>query len=271
MPPLASVIVRAKDKANTIERALAQLRRQTVPVEIVVVDSGSTDGTLAIARLYCDQLIEIPPERFSYGRALNLGAERAAAPVHFALSAHCAPDRLDWVERSLAHYERSDVAATSGYDNLAPGGRPPTVIYQDLPMLRADPYWGFSNHAGSWRAELWERYRFHEGLDYSEDREWSWRVLEDGWVVAMDPHLGVGTPHRVGEGYRAWYSRHRRAARAIASFAPLAPYTAQDALREWWDVSERRRRFGVRARLSPRRVVAAVAKYQGIGDSDRSG
>ncbi len=268
--PLASVIVRAKDKADTIERTLVQLRRQTVAVEIVMVDSGSTDGTLEIARRYCDQLIEIRPEQFSYGRALNIGAERAAAPIHFALSAHCAPDRQDWVERSLAHYERPDVAATSGYDNLAPGGRAPTVIYQDRAMLQADPYWGFSNHAGSWRANLWERYPFAERLGSSEDREWSWRVLEKGWVIAMDPALGVPTPHRVAEGYRAWYERHRREARDIATFAALAPYTAGDALLEWWDVSERRRRFGVRARISPRRLVAAVAKYQGVRDSARS-
>ena len=262
--PAASVIVRAKDKAETIERALSALRDQTVPVEIVVVDSGSTDGTLELARRWCDLLIEIPPEEFTYGSALNLGARAASAPVHFALSAHCAPGRRDWVERSLAHYERPDVAGTSGYDNLAPGGRPPTVIHQDLAMLRANPYWGYSNHAGSWRAELWERFPFDERLPTSEDREWSWRVLQEGYVIAMDPALGVPTPHRVEEGLRSYYHRHRRESRDFATFMPLPRYTARDALQEWWDVSERRRRFGIRARTSPWRMATLIAKYRGL-------
>jgi hypothetical protein len=83
----------------------------------------------------------------------------------------------------------------------------------------------------------------------------------------MDPALGVPTPHRVVEGYRAWYRRHRRESRDLARFAPLAPYTRLDALREWWDVGGRRRRFGLRARTSPRRIAAIVAKYQGISDA----
>ena len=87
----ASVIVRTKDKADTVEATFAALRPQTVPVEVVVVDSGSTDGTLEIARRHADRLVEIPAEAFTFGRALNVGAAAATAPVHFALSAHCGP------------------------------------------------------------------------------------------------------------------------------------------------------------------------------------
>ena len=112
--PRASVVVRAKDEARDIERTFKALRRQTVPVEIVVVDSGSTDGTVEIAKRWCDRLIEIPAESFTYGYSANLGAEAASAPFCFSLSAHCAPLGDDWVERSLRHYAREDVAATNG-------------------------------------------------------------------------------------------------------------------------------------------------------------
>ena len=265
--PDATVIVRTRDKADTIERTLAGLRRQTHRVEIVIVDSGSKDGTLDIARRYCDRLIEIPPTEFTYGGALNVGAQAAAGSVHFALSAHCVPEREDWIELSLEHYERSDVAGTGGYDHVPHGLPERSVVYQDKEMLRANPYWGFSNHASSWRSELWQRFPFNEELEAAEDREWSWRVLQEGWVIAMDRRLGVPTPHRVVEGYRAWYRRHRRESRDLARFVPLAPYTRLDALEEWWDVGGRRRRFGLRARVSPRRIAAIVAKYQGINDS----
>ena len=96
----ASAIVRTKDSARTLGRVLDLLRAQTVPVEVIVVDSGSTDSTLDIARSRCDGLIELPSAEFSFGRALNLGAEAATAPIHFALSSHVAWVAPDWVERS---------------------------------------------------------------------------------------------------------------------------------------------------------------------------
>src|SRR5687767_15288768 len=109
MTPRASVVMRARDAERTIGRALELLRAQTVEPEIIVVDSGSRDRTIEIAGGLCDELIELSAAEFSYGRALNVGARAAAAPVHFALSAHCFPERADWLERSLAHYERPDV------------------------------------------------------------------------------------------------------------------------------------------------------------------
>src|SRR5262247_2453967 len=121
--PRASVVVRAKNEARAIERTFRALRRQTVPVEIVVVDSGSTDGTVELARKWCDRLIEIPAESFTYGYSTNVGAEAAAAAFHFCLSAHCAPERDDWVELSLGHYAREDVAATNGIQTFPDGSR----------------------------------------------------------------------------------------------------------------------------------------------------
>jgi len=267
--PAASVIVRTKNKEVEIERALTGLRSQTVPVEIIVVDSGSTDGTVEVAKRYCDRLIEIPAAEFTYGHALNLGAAAASAPIHFALSSHCWPGRADWVERSLAHYEREDVAGTAGYGRVDATEPSDGVIYQDLALLEAHPFQGLSSHAGSWRASLWERFPYHEGLESAEDREWSWRVLKEGYVIAMDPQLGVGTPHRTAYGLRHWYRISRRDVRAIATFMPIGPYTRADVVRDWWKIGPLRRRFGVRARISPYRMLSLAARFRGIQDGER--
>lgn len=113
-PVSASVIVRSKNKESTIGFTLRALRRQSVPVEIVLVDSGSTDGTLQIAERTCDEIVRIRPEDFSYGGALNVGAERASGDVLFALSAHCVPKDDDWVAASLVEYRDPQVAGTNG-------------------------------------------------------------------------------------------------------------------------------------------------------------
>jgi rhamnosyltransferase len=240
-----------------------------------VVDSGSPDRTLEVARRLADRVIQIAPEHFTYGRALNIGAAVASAPVHFALSAHCFPHRRDWIECSLEHYRNPQVAGTAGYGRGGPGedrtgGRDGGgVVYQDLALLEAHPFQGLSSHAGSWRASLWERFPYNESMESAEDREWSWRVLKEGWVIALDPALGIATRHRTAEGLRHWYRISRRDVRAVATFMPLPPYRLSDLAREWWDIGPLKRRFGLRARLSPWRALSLVARYHGIRDGAR--
>ncbi len=265
----ASVIVRARDSEGTIERALRALRAQTVPVEIIVVDSGSTDATLEIARRYSDCVIEIAPEQFTFGRALNVGARAASEPINFALSAHCAPGRTDWVERSLAHYEHREVAGTAGYRAPGPAGQHGLVL-QDLSVLRADPFWGYSNTAGSWRAEVWERFPFHEQLPTAEDREWSWRVLEAGWSIAMDPQLEVLSEHRTRLGPLHLYRRQRNESRVIATIADRHPYTVRRALRDWWRPAPIAGRSPTRIRSSPWHIASIAGRYSGVRQA-RSG
>jgi len=267
----ASAIVRCRDKADTLERALESLRRQTADVEIVVVDSGSRDGSLEIARRHCDQLIEIPPESFTFGHALNVGAQAASAPFHFALSAHCYVERDDWIERGLRHYEREDVGGVMGWHALPDGSPLEGVFHQTAEHARAHPFWGFSNHASSWRASVWEKHHFHETLWAAEDREWAFRVLDDGWVIAFDPHLVVGMTHVWRSGLREYYRRQRGSARAICSFAELPPYGLRDVLRDWWKRFPDRRHSATLYRLDPRRMAGLAGKYAGYRQAQREG
>src|SRR5207244_4709371 len=104
-----------------------------------------------------------------------------------ALSSHCFPDRTDVIERSLAHYERADVAATCGARSFPDGSPVESAFYQDLEHARAHPEWGFSNHASSWRADVWKRFPFDDHIAAAEDREWSWRVLGADLTIVFDP------------------------------------------------------------------------------------
>jgi rhamnosyltransferase len=230
----ASVIVRAKDKADTIEATLLSLRQQTVPVEIIVVDSGSTDGTVEIAKRHADRIIEIAPESFSYGGALNVGAAAASASVHFAISAHCVPEYADWIESSLKLYADERVAATN-QARETPSGEPIEGCYlQTTDDVLLNPGWGFSNHASSWRADVWESFRFDPTLAACEDKEWSWRVLSAGWRIAYSPHLSVPADHRRKEGVVRLRRRVAKEAAAMVSLGATRPLVRQEAVRLWW-------------------------------------
>jgi glycosyltransferase involved in cell wall biosynthesis len=266
----ASVIVRCRDSERTIERTFRVMRAQTVEAEIVVVDSGSRDRTLEIARQWADRIVQLSPATFSYGRALNRGADAASGEIHFALSAHCAPPRRDWIERSLEHYESPAVGATNGADGPVPGhrrlgsGAPGgDVFHQDNVHARAHPYWGFSNHASSWRAAVWANHRFDEQLAAAEDKEWALRVTAAGWLIAYDPALAVSQAHAWRSAH-AFYRRRRKEACAIASFAEVAPYRLRDLLRDWWnDVPEDRHSVLFHRLVNYRRLAGLAGRYAG--------
>jgi glycosyltransferase involved in cell wall biosynthesis len=77
----ASVVIRARDEAGAIGRTLDRLAAQTAAHEVIVVDSGSRDGTEAIAAGRDARVLTLEPARFTFGRALNAGCAEAGAPV----------------------------------------------------------------------------------------------------------------------------------------------------------------------------------------------
>jgi rhamnosyltransferase len=259
-----SVIVRAKNKVDTIGAALESLRAQTVEAEIIVVDSGSTDGTLRVAEKWADRVVEIAPEDFTYGGALNTGAAAASAPVHAALSAHCVLDSPTWLEDSLAKYERPDVAATTvGF--TTPAGEPLVgTHFQTLEDVRLHPLWGFSNHASTWRADVWREFPFREDLVACEDKEWSWRVLAAGWTIAYAPELETPMGHRRAAGLRPLTERIAREAEAMVSLGAAAPLSGRTAVRAWWSAFPTPSRLPtVVRRVSPNRMAELLGSVRG--------
>ena len=69
-----SLVIRCLNEEKHIGKLLAGVMEQTVKdVEVVVVDSGSTDATLSIASRFPVKIVNIKPEDFSFGYALNVG------------------------------------------------------------------------------------------------------------------------------------------------------------------------------------------------------
>jgi rhamnosyltransferase len=266
-----SVVIRCMDKADTIEATLRGLRAQSRPVEIIVIDSGSTDGTVAIARRWADQVLEIPAESFSYGGALNLGAGVAGGSVHFAISAHCVPAGPDWIADSLACYEDPRVAATNQAEFSPRGERIGGLFLQSLEDAASFPGWGFSNHASSWRADIWRVQQFREDLPACEDKEWSWRVLQSGYRIAYSPALAVPSVHRRSQGLRQLHRRVVREAQAMVSLGASEPLSPSKAADLWWSYfSPHSSLPRALRRLSPYRVVELSGAIRGSRAGGRS-
>ena len=262
---VASVIVRSKDKAATIARTLTSLREQSVSAEIIVVDSGSRDGTVDIARACADRVITIRPDAFSYGGALNLGARHADGDVCFAMSAHCAAPDARWMERSLEHYADPRVAGTNGLTLLPDGTQGDRPYRPTLAEATADPRWGFSNHAGSWRKSVVEAHPFRVDLRACEDKDWAWRVIGAGFAIVFDPDLYVSTAHRHADGVRAMWRRSYREGFALTALGKEPVEGVREAVAAWATRHAEQSRLppGVRL-LSPWRFAENWGTYAGV-------
>ena len=80
---MISVVIPVKDGGADLARCLDAIATQVVDdeVEIVVVDSGSRDDSVAVAQSHGARVHEIPPSEFGHGRTRNLGAALARGDV----------------------------------------------------------------------------------------------------------------------------------------------------------------------------------------------
>ena len=256
----ASVVIRAKDEAAAIGRTLGLLADQSVEAEVVVVDSGSSDRTVEIARGAGVRVI--PISGFTFGGALNTGTAATSAPVVVSLSAHAFPPDREWLARVVAWFEDGAVACVFGETRTLSGAPLERPVRQDAAMLRAAPHWGYSNGAGAFRRSLWELRPFRADMPGTEDREWSlWAMDSHGAVCVLDPSLAVEHDHS-RDSLRECYVRWEREARGYAMFLDLPRYGLRELAGEWWrDQGWHRSR--ARARLDPRRAARLLGKYRG--------
>jgi rhamnosyltransferase len=260
-----SVIIRARDEAAAIGRCLELLAGQRTGdrgVEVLVLDSGSRDGTPEIARRGGARVLGIPRGDFTFGGALNLGAANARGGLLVALSAHAFPHDEQWLARLAEPFTDPLVACVSG-DRYGPGGEPLAErVEQDTALARANPRWGYSNGAGAFRASLWRKRPFRADLPGCEDREWAWYWLERGYLCVIDPSLVVDHDH-THDSLPSIYRRARREAEGLARFADGAADAERGLFAEWW--SDRRfYRSALRARLSHRRAARLLGERAGL-------
>ncbi len=122
--PACSIIIRAHNEERHLGRLLEGIAQQTVKdVEIILVDSGSTDGTLTVAARYPVQVVHIAPEEFTFGRSLNLGIQAANAELLVFASAHVYPVYPDWLEKLLAPFADPQIALVYGKQRGGPSSK----------------------------------------------------------------------------------------------------------------------------------------------------
>jgi len=230
-PPRASIIIRCYNEAEHIGNLLHGISEQTVEdIEVVLVDSGSTDGTLKIAEEYgVDQIEYIDPENFSFGRALNYGCEAANGNFCVIASAHVYPKREDWIEQLLSKFD-DDIALVYGKQrgNEVTTFSENQIFEQWFPEHDIDrqdhPFCNNANAAI--RRSLWEEFPYDEQVTGLEDVDWAKRVQKDGYDISYAADATIVHVH--DETAKEVFNRYRREAYAHKQIIPNQSFSLFD-------------------------------------------
>jgi glycosyltransferase involved in cell wall biosynthesis len=244
-----SIVIRAFNEEKHIGRLLFGISQQTYPdPEVILVDSGSTDSTLAIAAQYPVKIVHISPEDFTFGRSLNRGIAAANGDLIVMISAHCYPVYPDWLEVLTAQFSNPEIALCYGKQR---GGE--TNHYSEHQFFRkyfpensvmqqAHPYSHNANAAI--RRALWEIHPYDETLTGLEDLAWSSWAMDEDYEVAYVAAAEV--IHQHDETMRQVFNRYKREAIALKQILPNSQFSLGTFLRKWlgnslYDINQARR------------------------------
>jgi glycosyltransferase involved in cell wall biosynthesis len=214
-----SAVIRAYNEAKHIGRLLEGLEQQTVkPDEVILVDSGSTDETVAIAEAAGCNVVHIPKSEFSFGRALNRGCAAASGEVLFFASAHVYPVYNTHVEHITGAFDRERVAIAYGRQI----GDERTKFSESRVMLKWFPsqnIWDqghpFSNNANAAVLKsVWQESPYDETLTGLEDLDFAKKALARGYKISYIADAPVVHVHE--ESWSVIRNRYRREAIAYA-------------------------------------------------------
>ncbi len=229
-----SIVIRAYNEEKHIGRLLEGIRFQTLKdVEVILVDSGSTDSTVEVAESYGAQIVRISSEEFTFGRSLNYGIRAAAGELIVIASAHVYPVYPDWLASLLYPFEDHKIALTYGKQRGPESAKfsEKQIFHQWFPDTgKLHQETAFCNNANAAiRRSLWQAHPYDETLTGLEDLAWAKWAKEQGHEIAYIPEAEIIHVHN--ERPRGVYNRYRREAMAFKAIYPEAHFSIYDFLR----------------------------------------
>ncbi len=232
--PTCSIIIRAYNEEKHIRRLLQGITEQTLSdIQIILVDSGSTDGTLTAASGYLVEVVNILPENFTFGRSLNIGFATARSDLVVMASAHVYPVYPDWLEQLLAPFEDPNVGLSYGKQRGTENSHfSEQQIFKhwfsdSSDLFQAHPFCNNANAAI--RRGLWELHPYDETLPGLEDLEWGKWAQGEGHRIAYVAEAEVIHVH--DESQKGIFNRYRREGMAFQRIYPHERFGKMDLLR----------------------------------------
>lgn len=191
--PLVSIILRSFNEGWALRETLPALRAQQYRHwELIVIDSGSTDGSVELIRTARPRhFIQIAPHEYNPARVMNRGMQLARSEFGIFLNADATPQGNNWLRPLVEGLLDPQVAAAFGRQIPRPDCR--AVFAHDYERCfgpaRESAHWEhfFSMASSGIRKDVWARRGFHELMQYSEDDEYTRWCRANNYRVEFVP------------------------------------------------------------------------------------
>ena len=230
-----SIVIPSYNGGEDFTKCLQMVFEQKVsfPFEVIVIDSGSTDGTLDFLKGYPIRLKQISPKEFNHGLTRNMGMELARGRYVVLMTQDAIPADNYWLENILVNFKDELVAGvycrqipredadvlTKRHLNNWLTGRQCRVInfienredYNALEPMKKLMLCTFDNVCSCVRKSVWEKIPFTETY-FAEDLEWGKKAIEAGYKLVYEPRAAVIHSHNRSflYEYKRTYLCHRR-------------------------------------------------------------
>jgi rhamnosyltransferase len=233
---LASIVIRTLNEARHLNDLLVMIGRQKtlgLEVQVTVIDSGSTDGTIEIANRHGANLQKIDRSEFSFGRSLNRGCLSSSGEILVFVSGHCVPVDEDWLNNlcrplldGTAHYTYGRQIGDDG-SNFSER----RIFAKYFPDESNIPQSGFfcNNANSAILRSVWQAFPFDEELTGLEDMELAKRLVAAGMKIGYVSDSSVFHHHQ--ESWKQVRRRFEREAIALRTIMPEIHLSYLDVLR----------------------------------------
>lgn len=233
---LVSIIIRTLDEERHLQSLLEGIASQEtsdLELETVVVDSGSVDRTLEIAREYGCKIEHISREDFSFGRSLNQGCARSQGGILVFISGHCVPCDPHWLLRLCEPIKDGRAQYVYGAQLAGPMTRfsEARLFERQYPETSAIPQRGiFCNNANAaLRRDVWKKFQFATHCSGLEDMELAKRIARAGHAIGYQAEARVF--HHHDERWHEVRWRFEREALALQEILPDVHISRMDFAR----------------------------------------
>lgn len=177
---MISVVIRNKNEAKLLERTLKILTKfySDDIDEIILVDNNSNDNSVDIATQYNCKVIFI--DKFTYGKAINMGIEQAKNNIILLLSAHAMPMGNSFFKNAISFIQNRKNWAGIRFINSAKNFE--RALENDFEVIKPLDF-GLMAACCLVSKEVWKEVKFDESLSFSEDKEWSKRITDLGFCI----------------------------------------------------------------------------------------
>lgn len=207
-----SVVIPVKNGAATLNRCLDSLRAQTIGkgLEIIVLDSISTDASVEIAASYGATIIAVADGSFDHGLTRNIGVAHSSGELVYLSVQDAWLSENDLLEGMASHFSDAAVMAVVGHqavrhekdNNPAEWYRPvsaPCVtekrvnnqaVFLNMPQQEQQSLVSWDNVVAMYRRSALLELPF-EKTAFAEDWIWSYQALQKGWKLLHDSSIVV--------------------------------------------------------------------------------